>query len=783
MADESDIKTPEQIQASMKAMDEYMDKIKELAEVEGLLGDSLVGRLESQTIQLHEILDQRHEVRKKNIQAEIAESKKSADYFREMMEKGTNSNLSQEHLSLLVESNEKAANLYDNIRNLNSEQASMMAKQVDQNYQSITGAQGGTLADPQTPAGAFASGNVADMSFADMPEQQLSQAFMGPAIGLLARLGRFIPIILGEIFGIVLGGVIDGGQKLGDAAKHLIGPAFSGILSVLYDISKQFGTFILDLDETRRAMIPYIGTVEKTNEVHKGLAIEAARTRIPLSDLHSQVDEASEGFSMLNLEFEGSIVNLATLVAQAKQLGAAGVANIIESMVTDEGIVGIENATRAFKGLTMQMRDLGILPKEFSQDFQALIPTLALFGSAASTEIAKVSLLGRKARVDAQAIVDIADKFTEYGTAGQTIQELNAIFGQPIFRDPAALVRARFEQGPAGLVNQLVKGIQGRVDVDALTETPAGRAQLFALSQTLNKTVQETVRILRRGVLSDEEVERIQSRQFDDPAAAEFDELSKSTVNLAQQIKTAVQDLTLTAVTGLGVDFPQMSDIADQFIRLGTEVARDPLSDMAKEMRAELDAELISEGLPTDPTELLKVLKAARGDAASIEGIKEGMIGVGTQMAQEFLAALGLGSFGGMDEETTALMEQASRGEFGASYSRMRNEIVVPIGDDVFRFPIDTAFEEMDAFVPAFTFDENVLEEFIEAIKEMKQEGETLPPEITLRLADNLAVKAFVEKTAVSRINKGTDPNRKQLPQNDTMRRTPIGSRIGFPGT
>ena len=62
MADESDIKTPEQIQASMKAMDEYMDKIKELAEVEGLLGDSLVGRLESQTIQLHEILDQRHEV-------------------------------------------------------------------------------------------------------------------------------------------------------------------------------------------------------------------------------------------------------------------------------------------------------------------------------------------------------------------------------------------------------------------------------------------------------------------------------------------------------------------------------------------------------------------------------------------------------------------------------------------------------------------------------------------------------------------------------------------------
>ena len=157
MADGNDIKTPEQIQASMKAMDEYMEKIKQLAEVEGLLGDSLVGRLESQTIQLHEILDQRHEVRKKNLQTEIDESKKSADYFRDMMEKGTNSNLSQEHLSLLVESNQKAADLYNNIKNLNSEQASMMAKQVDQNYQKITGAEGGTLADPQTPAGAFAS--------------------------------------------------------------------------------------------------------------------------------------------------------------------------------------------------------------------------------------------------------------------------------------------------------------------------------------------------------------------------------------------------------------------------------------------------------------------------------------------------------------------------------------------------------------------------------------------------------------------------------------------------
>ena len=698
------------------------------------------------------------------------------------MEKGTNSNLSQEHLSLLVESNQKAADLYNNIKNLNSEQASMMAKQVDQNYQKITGAEGGTLADPQTPAGAFASGNVADMSFADMPEQQLSQAFMGPAIGLLARLGRYIPLILGEIFGFVLSGVIEGGEKLGDVAKHLIGPAFSGILSVLGGLSKQFGTFILDLDETRRAMIPYIGTVEKTNEVHKGLAIEAARTRIPLSDLHSQVDEASEGFSMLNLEFEGSIVNLATLVAQAKQLGAAGVANIIESMVTDEGIIGIENATRAFKGLTMQMRDLGILPKEFSQDFQALIPTLALFGSAASTEIAKVSLLGRKARVDAQAIVDIADKFTEYGTAGQTIQELNAIFGQPIFRDPAALVRARFEQGPAGLVNELVRNIQSRVDVDALTQTPAGRAQLFALSRTLNKTVQETSRILRRGVLSDEEVERIQATQFDDASATEFDELSKTTVNLAQQIKTAVQDLTLTAVTGLGVDFPQLSDIADELIRLGAEVARDPLSEYAKTLRADLDTELIGMGLPTDPTELLKTLRDVRSDAASIEGVREGMVGVGTQMAEEFLEALGLGSFGEMDEETSDLLEQAKKGEFGASFSRARNEIIVPIGKDVFTFPIDTAFEEMDAFVPAFTFDDNVLEEFIEAIKEMKQDGETLPPEITLRLADNLAVKAYVEKTAVGKINRGTDPNRKQLPQNDATRRTPIGSRIGYPG-
>lgn len=841
MADDNEIKTPEQIQASMKAMDEYMQKIKELAEMEGLLGDSMLGRLESQTIKLHEILDQRQEVREKTIESEIAESQRSLRAFEEMKEGGTNAALPREELDLLIQSNQKAVELFTNIKQLNSEQAANMANMVEQNFQTISGSQG-QIDTPKTPEGAFAAGNPELINMADSPafqEQQLQQAgLMAP----LAGLGPLLVRLFGRIRGIftggggaggVGGGIFGGGlvtalgklgealgfvgeagmealKQLSSAFVQLLVPVMEGLFSLFGTVMKEVGLFVLELDETRRKMIPYIGTVEKTNEVHKGLALEAARTRIPLSELHAEVDDASESFAMLNLEHEGSIVNLATLIAQSKQLAQEGVGKIIESMVTDEGIESIEIATAAFKGLTMQMRDLGVLPKEFSKDFQALIPTLALFGSSASTEIAKVSLLGRKARVDAQGIVDIADKFTEYGTAGQTIQEINAIFGQPIFRDPAALVRARFEQGPAGLVNELVRGIQGRVDVDELQETTAGRAQLFALSRTLNKTVQETVRILRRGVLTDQEIERIEAKQLEG-RDAEFDELSKSTVTLQQQFKTGIQDLTLTAFEGAGLDFPMVSDLADELMRLGVEVARDPVSEQAKVMRESINELLLEIGLPTSPEGMLEAIKAARSDEATISAMRSGFKGIGTQMGMEFMNTLGAAkpiadALGLTDvvvsqvmqksgfpedepyidtinyEETEMLLEQALAGKFGSSYDPLTNKIMIPAGGENFAFPVETAFQEIEDAGNISVFDSNTLENFIEMVKETKESGETLPPEVTLRLADNLAVKAFVEKTAVDKINKGTDPSRKQLPQNDATRRESIGSRIGYPG-
>ena len=280
---------------------------------------------------------------------------------------------------------------------------------------------------------------------------------------------------------------------------------------------------------------------------------------------------------------------------------------------------------------------------------------------------------------------------------------------------------------------------------------------------------------------------------------------------MKQQFKTGIQDLTLTAFEGAGLDFPMVSDLADELMRLGVEVARDPVSEQAKVMRESINELLLEIGLPTSPEGMLEAIKAARSDEATISAMRSGFKGIGTQMGMEFMNTLGAAkpiadALGLTDvvvsqvmqksgfpedepyidtinyEETEMLLEQALAGEFGSSYDPLTNKIMIPAGGENFAFPVETAFQEIEDAGNISAFDSNTLENFIEMVKETKESGETLPPEVTLRLADNLAVKAFVEKTAVDKINKGTDPSRKQLPQNDATRRESVGSRIGYPG-
>ena len=164
---------------------------------------------------------------------------------------------------------------------------------------------------------------------------------------------------------------------------------------------------------------------------------------------------------------------------------------------------------------------------------------MAIFGSSAAANIAKVSFMAKKMKVDVGTITGIAERFSGYSDAARSAQAINALFGKPVIRNPAELVTAFYTLGEGGVV-QLVqqKLIESGVEID--TDSAAGRAQLRFLSQQFGVTGQDALRIFGAGeVMSAEEAEAFgkatgQTATPADTAAAvaQFDRLALATVTV-----------------------------------------------------------------------------------------------------------------------------------------------------------------------------------------------------------------------------------------------------------
>ena len=536
----AEMKTPEEIQAATEALESYMAALKKL-ELMTPFGDPQVAALNAEIdkrVELTELLNLDATARGEAIDIR----QKELDLQKESLAaKAEGNELSKAQVEAI---NAEAAAL-DRLKGAGETTAQTLNGNLKRSVQDIS-QQLVNFDTPVATAG-FSLGGLgraaANLGTASLPI--LGKGLQGAAVAA-------------DIFGDVLGGVV--------------GAGFEKLLDGLKFTTQSLVGMIAGLDNSRRAMRPFLGSVEHARDAHNEFAIASRDAIIPLGELEAFLKTTSDQFARLSTEAPVVISQLAVLEGQIARLGGGAGADIIESLITEGGINTVDEAIERFKVMTMQMKELGVTPKQFTENFNALIPSLALFGSQSENAINKVTLAAAKSRVGVDAIVGVAEQFTTYSGAAQAIQGINAIFGKPLFTDPAALVDLFYQGGPEAVVAEIQSKLGGEVD----TETAAGRAAIRSLQQVLGMgSAQEVIRMFEPdAALTGEERATLDL----DPAVEEanalatsFDALNTSTATLGEVFKTQAQEVALRFGRATGIPLDQMSDAVQKGMEMGFE--------------------------------------------------------------------------------------------------------------------------------------------------------------------------------------------------------------------
>ncbi len=345
------------------------------------------------------------------------------------------------------------------------------------------------------------------------------------------------------------------------ATVAVAGQLGMGIARTGKEIVKQ----IVEFDNARRSLIPYTQGLQGSIDLQTQLIEKAKELQMPIEDVAKFVGTASDEFRMLNMENDETIASLAGFSAIMDKLGASGTANIIEQMVTTGGMKNIEEAKTGLSSLTMQMSELGVLPKELAKDYAQVIPQMAMFGAQAGANIGKLSLMAKKARVDIGTLQGFAERFSGYSDAARSAQAINAVFGKPVIRNPAELVTAYYTLGEPGVL-ELVQNklIQSGIDIDP--DTAAGRTKIAFLAKQFGMTRDETMRVFGSGeMITADEAEQITSAatpaaggvttELQQKAAEQFRNLANKTVTLAERLESLSERAIVGSLQGGGVDF------------------------------------------------------------------------------------------------------------------------------------------------------------------------------------------------------------------------------------
>lgn len=352
------------------------------------------------------------------------------------------------------------------------------------------------------------------------------------------------------------------------------------------------------IEESTRSLIPFNRNTEEASQLMNRLRDQSFAVGLPMSELAEGAVKAATSFALFGAEEATVRAELSALESQMGRMGVSGASDVISSLITEGGIQSVSEATERFKALTSTMQNLGVTPQQLKKDFDSLIPSLAMFGSTADINIAKASLAAQKARVDVGAITAFADQFEGYSGAAQAAQRINAIFGKPIIRDPAELVRTYYTMGPEGVVSLVREKMINAGFTEGDFEGAAGAARLRALSKTLGITSKQAQRIMTAEDITPEEISGIMDATDGGTGqaagAANFDKNVARTLNAVEALALEAEQAAAKLADAMGMQVGDVINKVDPMIRaFGEDLSN--LSFMAGQKIRPLFGEAVNE--------------------------------------------------------------------------------------------------------------------------------------------------------------------------------------------
>jgi hypothetical protein len=146
------------------------------------------------------------------------------------------------------------------------------------------------------------------------------------------------------------------------------------------------------------------------------------------------------------------------LVELTSQLGKFGVdgataANVLNFFATNLG-KSTEQSEALIKQLAMMGPRIGITTEKITKDFQAALPTLAVYGDRSIEVFQGIAGAARLAGVETSKMLDLANKFDTFSEGAETAGKLNAILGTQI----SSMELLRMEEDER--VESLIRSVQ-----------------------------------------------------------------------------------------------------------------------------------------------------------------------------------------------------------------------------------------------------------------------------------------------------------------------------------
>ena len=140
-----------------------------------------------------------------------------------------------------------------------------------------------------------------------------------------------------------------------------------------------------------------------------------------------------EGFIGFRGASDATQTSLVELTSQLGKFGVDGTtaANVLNFFSTNLG-KSTEESAALTKQLAMMGPRIGISTSKITKDFQAALPTLAVYGDRAIDVFQGIAGSARLAGVETSKMLDLANKFDTFSDSAETAGKLNAILGTQI---------------------------------------------------------------------------------------------------------------------------------------------------------------------------------------------------------------------------------------------------------------------------------------------------------------------------------------------------------------